>query len=185
MYLYPELCDALAVRISPAHVSSALEFLQRTWNELVPGQPFEFSFVDEDYYNLYAGERRLGKIAGYVTLFVIIIACLGLFCLVALTTEMRTKEIGIRKVLGAGLSDIVVLLSREFVVLIVFAIFAAWPIAWYAMQRWLQHFAYHIPLSQWIFILSGFFTLGTGLLAVFSRALSAGSANPVDSLTYE
>jgi len=134
---------------------------------------------------LYQKETKLGQIFSYFTVIAIFIACLGLFGLASFITEERTKEIGIRKVLGGSVSDIVMLLSRGFTKWIVLANFIAWPVAYYFMNKWLQNFAYRVNLSVWIFILSGLAALAIALLTVSYQSIKAATANPVEALKYE
>ena len=134
---------------------------------------------------MYQKETKLGQIFSYFTVIAIFIACLGLFGLASFITEERTKEIGIRKVLGGSVSDIVMLLSRGFTKWIVLANFIAWPVAYYFMNKWLQNFAYRVNLSVWIFILSGLAALAIALLTVSYQSIKAATANPVEALKYE
>ncbi len=183
--VYPELFEYLAVRIRPENISQTLNFMQNKWQNLVPNQVFQFSFLDEDYDNLYRAETRLGKIFSAVTFFALIIACLGLFGLTALITELRTKEIAVRKVLGASVMGIAAMFSREFLKLILIANSIAWPAAWFAMNRWLDNFSYRIGLGIWIFFVSGTLVLVTALAAVSYQAVKSSAANPIDLLRYE
>lgn len=183
--VYPELFEYLAVRVRPENISQTLNFMQNKWQNLVPSQVFQFSFLDEDYDNLYRAETRLGKIFSAVTFFALIIACLGLFGLTALITELRTKEIAVRKVLGASAAGITVMLSREFLKLILIANSIAWPAAWLAMNKWLDNFPYRIGLGIWIFFASGILVLTIAWVAVISQSVKAAAKNPIDLLRYE
>jgi putative ABC transport system permease protein len=175
----------IAVRIRPDDVASNLAFLEQQWHAFAPDQPFEYSFLDEDFDALYRADRRLGQIFTLFALLAVVIACLGLFGLAAFTAEQRTKEIGVRKVLGASVSSIVLLLSKEFARLVVFALLVAVPIAYFGMDRWLQDFAYRTGIGAWVFVLAGGLALGIALLTVSYHALRAALVDPVRSLRYE
>jgi putative ABC transport system permease protein len=185
LYLCPEYFEYFSVRISPEGIPQTLDFLKNKWQELVPNQLFQFSFLDEDFDSLYKAEMRLEKIFGIVTSLAIFIACLGLFGLAAFTAEQRTKEIGVRKVLGASVSGIFLLLSREFTRWVLVANVIACPVAYYVMSRWLQNFAYRINIGPWVFILAAGMALLIALLTVSYQAIRAALANPVESLRYE
>jgi putative ABC transport system permease protein len=175
----------LYVKLAPGNFSEALALLQNNWREIAPSQPFDYYFLDADFDQRYRAEERWAHIVAYAMLFAIAIACIGLFGLSALTVAKRTKEIGIRKVLGASIFSVVRLLTKEFVLLIALANLLAWPVAYFAMQQWLQDFAYRINVSLWPFILSGIFALGAALLTVSFQAVKAALANPVEALRYE
>ncbi len=185
LYIYPKLYQYISVRISPDSISSALTFLKNKWQELVPGQVFQYSFLDEDFDNLYRAEMRLGKIFTVVTCLAVFIACLGLFGLAAFESVQRTKEIGIRKVLGASVAGIVLLLSKDFSKWVLLANIVAWPVAYYAMNRWLQNFAYRINIGPWVLILSAALAFAVALLTVSYQAVKAAFTDPVDTLRYE
>jgi putative ABC transport system permease protein len=144
-----------------------------------------FHFLADDYANLYRTEQRMSKIFGYASFLAIFISCLGLIGLSSFMTERRTKEIGIRKVNGAKSFEIFSLLSKEYLILIIISILLTSPIAWYAMHRWLQNFAYRITISWWIFALAGASALLIALLTVSFQSYKAASKNPVDALRYE
>ena len=185
LYIYPRLFQYISVRISPENISRTLNFLRKKWKELVPGQSFVYSFFDEEFDNLYKAEKRLGKIFGIVTCLAIFIACLGLFGLAAFSAEQRTKEIGIRKALGATLSNLIFLLSAEFTKWVLLANIIAWPVAYYAMNRWLHNFAYRISLGPFSFILAAVMAFCIALLTVSYQAVRAALADPVEALRYE
>jgi len=142
-------------------------------------------FMDERFNQLYRTEQRIGKIFGVFATLAVIIGCLGLFGLAAFTAEQRTKEIGIRKVLGASAPGIIQLLLREFVILVGIANLVAWPIAYLVMRRWLQDFAYRISPNVWIFLLAGLLTLFIAVFTVSFQAVKAALADPIRSLRYE
>ena len=172
----------LSVRISTENVVGVLGSLESSWHDLVPGRPFDYFFLDEDYDHQYRTEQQLGTIMSIFSLLALLVACLGLFGLASYMAEQRTKEIGIRKVLGASVRNIVVLLSQAFFKLIVLAFVVAVPIAYFAMSRWLQDFAYRIEISWRIFLIAGLAALGIALLTVSYQAIKAALNNPVDSL---
>jgi putative ABC transport system permease protein len=185
LYIYPKLFQYISVKISPYDVSQSIDFLKAKWKALVPGQVFQYSFLDEDFDNLYKAEMRLSKIFTVVTFLAVFIACLGLFGLAAFEAMQRSKEIGIRKVLGASVSGIVLLLSKEFTKWVLLANIVAWPVAYYAMNHWLQNFAYRIHIGPLVFIQSAALALIIALLTVGYQAVKAAFANPVETLRYE
>ena len=173
-----------------AHVKAGtlqptLKAIETIWQKLNPGEPFEYSFLDEDFQKNYAAESRISSVVSYFTLIAILISCLGLFGLATFTAEQRTKEIGVRKVLGASVGSIVTLLSRDFLKLVLIAIVIASPIAWWAMNRWLQDFAYKIDIEWWVFALAGLLAVGIALLTVSFQSIKAALMNPVNSLRSE
>ncbi len=175
----------IAFRFQGENVAGILGNLKRLWQRLAPGQPFEYSFMDESFVAQYRSEQQLGTIFAVFATLAIFIACLGLLALASFLAEKRTKEIGIRKVVGASESQIVTLLSREFVKWVAIAALIAWPLAYYAMHRWLQGFAYRTKLGAGLFLLSSLLTLLIAILTVRFQAVRAARANPVDSLRYE
>ncbi len=175
----------LSVRISTENVVGVLGALESSWHGLVPGRPFDYFFLDEDYDHQYRTERQLGTIMSIFSLFALLVACLGLFGLASYMAEQRTKEIGIRKVLGASVRSIVFLLSQAFFKLIVLAFVVAVPIAYFVTSRWLQDFAYRIEMGVGLFVLAGLLALLVALLTVSYQAIKAALNNPVESLRYE
>ncbi len=175
----------LAVKVRPESLSGAIRSIETIWNEMIPAYPFEYTFLDDRFDSIYRTEQRIGKIFFAFTLITILVACLGLFGLASFTAEQRTKEIGIRKVLGASVPNVVLLLSKQFTKWVILANVIAWPVAFFAMRAWLQNFAYRIDIGIWIFVLSGIMALGIALLSVSAKALKAATANPVQSLRYE
>jgi putative ABC transport system permease protein len=173
------------VRISTENVRQTIAFIRKTLDELVPGEPFEYHFFDESFEALYQREQKFEKLFFFFSAFAIFIACLGLFGLASFMADRRTKEIGIRKVLGASSGNIVLLLSREFTKWVVLSNVVAWPVAYFAMNRWLENFAYRTKIGAWVFIASGLITLIIALLTVSSKAIKAALSNPADSLRYE
>ena len=174
-----------SIRIRSDDVAGTLSFLKAQWKEIAPNKPFDYFFLDDDYDKLYRAEEQIGTLFGLFSLLAIFVASLGLFGLASFTAQQRIKEIGIRKVLGASVSNLVLLLSKEFAILVGLANLIAWPIAYYAMNRWLQDFAYRIDLNIWAFILSGFLALFIALSTVSYQAYKVARTNPVDALRYE
>ncbi|GAB4051134.1 ABC transporter permease [Spirosoma litoris] len=175
----------ILIRTQPGQTKQALASIEAICRKINPKLPFTYSFVDDEYQKLYKSETVVGTLATLFAGMAIFIACLGLFGLAAFTAEQRTKEIGVRKVLGASVASIVGLLSADFVKLVLIAIVIASPLAWYAMQQWLQGFAYKIDLSWWIFVLAGIVALGIALLTISFQSIKAALMNPVKSLRSE
>ncbi len=173
------------IRIQPEDIAGTIAFLKKTWEAVALDQPFQYSFLEDNLVRQYQNEDRWIRITGYTFLFAILISCLGLLGLASLSVTRRTKEVGIRKVLGASVSNLVLLLSGEFAKLVVVANLLAWPAAYYVMNRWLQDFAYRIDPGPEIFILCGVLALGIALLTVGAQSMKAALANPVDALRYE
>ena len=171
----------VSVKIRPANLGQTIDFLEESFQEHT-AYPFEYHFLDDRFDQLYQADRKLGEMFGVFTLLSILIASLGLFGLAAFVTNDRTKEIGIRKVLGASEESIVFMLSGDFLKMVFLGLALAIPIAWYGMNRWLQGFAYHIDLQWWMFGLSGLVTLLIAISCVSFQSLVAAWANPVDSL---
>jgi len=175
----------ISIRVRPRNVSGTMDFLRKKWKEFVSSGTFDYAFLDKSFDSQCKEEERLSTIFSYFTLFAIFIACLGLFGLASFTAEQRTKEIGIRKVLGASVHGIVILLSKEFTKWVLVANIVAWPVAYYVMNKWLQYFAYRINVGVWIFILAGALALIIALLTVSYQAIKSALANPVEALRYE
>ena len=155
------------------------------WDKAIPEYPFEFQFLDDTIDARYRSEQRLEIILRIFTFLAISISCLGLFGLISFTAEQKTKEIGIRKVLGASMGSVVRLLSREFVVLVIFANVIAWPVAYFVMTKWLKNFAYRTGIGFTTFLFAGLLALIIAILTVCFQSIKAALANPVDSLRYE
>jgi putative ABC transport system permease protein len=175
----------LSIKTSSKDIAGTLSFIEKKLNEFSPEYLFSYSFFDEQIDRMYRSEQKLGQSFIYFTLITVFVACLGLFGLTSFTAEQKTKEIGIRKVLGASVSGIVCLLSRELVKWVFIANLIAWPLAWLFSNRWLQNFAYRINVSIWTFILSATLALAIALITVSYQSIKAAMANPVDSLRYE
>ena len=185
LQIAPASAREIAVRVRPENLSEMLAFLEQQWHVFEPTYPFQYSFLDDDFDQLYRAEQRLGRIFGYASFLAILIACLGLFGLAAFTAQQRTKEIGIRKVLGASFARIVLLLSKDFAKLVLVAFALATPLAYFAMRRWLDSFAYRIEISWGIFLIAGLMALLVALLTVGYQSIRAALADPVESLRYE
>lgn len=183
--LYQPSFQYLSIRVRPENIAATVQAVETLWHEFAPQQPFEFAFLDQDFDAQYRAEERTGKIFGIFAVLAILIACLGQFGLASFTIQKRTKEIGVRKVLGASATSIVSLLSKEFVKLVVIAMLIASPLAYYVMNRWLQDFAYRIDIGVLTFVLAGSVALVIALLTVSLQSLRAAMANPVEALRYE
>ncbi len=189
-YLLPEAIDStrkpfLLVKISSRVTSNVISNLQRTWDSMSGGLPFEFTFLDDKVNSLYENDNRAGRIVTLFSCLAIFVSCLGLFGLAAFVADQRTKEIGVRKVLGAPLSNIMWLLTGQFVKWVIIANMIAWPVGYWVMNRWLQGFAFRASLAGWIFLVSGVAALAIATLTVSSQVIKAALANPVESLKYE
>lgn len=174
-----------SVRITTDKVQEKIASLEKMYKASFAGNPFEYFFVEDNYNKKYAAEKQYGSIFSVASLWAIFIACLGLFGLATFTVESRIKEIGVRKVLGASVPGIVSLLSKDFLVLVFIAFLIASPLAWYAMHKWLQDFAYRVDIGWWVFLVAGFIAFMIALLTVCFRAIRAAVANPVQSLRTE
>lgn len=178
----------MAIRIKTKQISSLIAQIENLYHSMdanMAGQPFIYTFMDDDFNHLYNAEQRTGKIFMSFSFFAILIACLGLFGLVTYATEQRTKEIGIRKVLGASISNIVSMLSKDFLKLVGIAIIIAFPVAWWGMHRWLQDFAYRTSISWGVFAIAASLAIVITIVTVSVRAIKAAIANPVESLRSE
>ena len=177
--------NTVVLKISSKDIPGTINNVSSTWKQFSPDLPFDYHFLDQSFDQLYRSEQRLSEIFGTCSMLAILIACLGLFGLAAYATQERTKEMGIRKVLGASVPQVVNLIASDFVRLVLVANIIAWPLAYYAMQKWLQNFAYRIDVGIWIFVVSGIVALVIALATVSSQAIKAATANPVESLRYE
>ncbi len=175
----------ISIKIKPDDIAKTLRFLKKKWSEIAPAQTFDYFFLDESFDLQYRADEKLVAIFSNFTFLSIFIACLGLFGLASFTAEQRTKEIGIRKALGATISGIILLLSKEFTKWVLVANIIAWPIAYIAMNRWLQNFAYRINIGLGTFVLSALLAFIIALLTVGYQAIRAARANPVEALRYE
>ncbi len=185
MRIDPRWYQQACVRISPHRVSDTLAFIGRKWKEIHPRYPFEYRFLDDMIHSLYRSEQSIGTVVTVFTVLALFISCLGIFGLSSYTAEQRTKEIGIRKVLGASVSSIVKHISKEFVFLVIIAYVIAWPLAYFLINQWLQRFAYRIAMGWWTFVLVGIVIFVLSLLTISWQIIRAATANPVNSLRYE
>ncbi|MEM6699334.1 MAG: FtsX-like permease family protein, partial [Bacteroidota bacterium] len=183
--LDPETTWSLFVRTEKGATSSAIAALQSTFSSILPDYQLEYEFLDEAYEQKYRSEIVTGQLVNYFALISILISCLGLLGLATFLTQQRTKEIGIRKVLGASVASIIGLLSKDFLVLILLAILIASPIAWYGMNQWLENFAYHVQVQWWLFGLTALAAIVVALLTIGFQSLKAALANPIKSLRNE
>ena len=175
----------MVIRIHPGDIQTTLAALEESYSEIVPEIPFEYGFVDEDYDRMYRVIERMGVLFNYLSVLAIFVSCLGLFGLASYITEKRTKEIGIRKAYSASVTDIVFLLSRQFLKWVLIANVIAWPIAYIAMKRWLQTFAYRTDMGVEIFVLTSLGAFVIALVTISWQTIKAARGNPVDSLRYE
>jgi putative ABC transport system permease protein len=185
MFVDPMYYARLSVRIRPQNLPATLAFLEDAWKAFAPDWPFEYTFLDADFEAYYMAEQQATRLIRIAALLAIMVACLGLFGLATFSVQRRTKEIGVRKVLGASVPGIVLLLSKEFLALVALAFLAAVPVGYVALQQWLQDFAYRIALSPWFFLAAGLMALLIAWLTVGYQSIKAARANPTQSLRYE
>lgn len=176
---------ALAVKLESGNFSNAIAGIEGIWNQIAPGQPFDYYFMEDSFNDTYQSEQRLSRIFFIFTTLSILIACLGLFGLAAFNAEKRTKEIGIRKVLGASVSQISYRLSMDFLKLVGVAILVSLPLGWFAMNKWLEDFSYRIEIGIWVFVLAAFLAVAISILTVSYQSIKAAIVNPVKSLRAE
>jgi putative ABC transport system permease protein len=181
----PEQFRSMTLTINTENLGETLAFTGKTWKSLFPGYPFEYYFLDEDFNKQYLAEERTGALFGVFTILGQFIACLGLLGLAAFTTRQRTKEIGVRKVLGASIPGITFLVSKEFLKWVVLANIIAWPAAYIAMNQWLSSFAYRAKIGIWSFIVSALLALLVAIITVSYQSIRAAATNPMDALRYE
>lgn len=181
----PYRANYLLVKVQPNQMPQTLQFLERDIKSLSPESTFSYTFLDEKMKQLYGAEDQLSRVFKAFAVFVIFIACLGLFGLSAYSAQLRTREVGIRKVLGASVSNLAVLLLKDFIILVLAGIVFAWPFAWWAMSHWLNGFAYRISIDGWVFTMSGILSLAGALATVSYQAIKAALLNPVVSLKQE
>jgi putative ABC transport system permease protein len=181
----PSMGDNLYVRIAKGKIHEGLAYMDKVYRRFDKTSPLEYHFLDTNFSKQYSAEEKQGRIALLFTMLAIVISCLGLFGLAAFSTEQRTKEIGIRKVLGASVAQVTILLSKDFLQLVLIATVIAFPIAWWAMNSWLQDFAYRINITWWMFAIAGVVAIFIALFAISFQAIKAAAANPVRSLRTE
>jgi len=185
LQIYPDAAWKVAIKIKTAGMSNAISSIKNVWNKFSPEYPIEYKFLDENFEDMYKAEDKLKSLLWIFTIIAIFVGCLGLFGLAAYTAERRKKEVGIRKVLGASTQGVVLLLSKDFIKLVVISLLIASPLAWYFMNKWLQDFAYRINISWWVFIITAVIALSIAFITVSFQAIKAAVANPVKSLRTE
>jgi putative ABC transport system permease protein len=185
IFLGRDYVQKFMVRLNGNNMQSTLAKLEVLWKQRVPHRPFEYHFLDEDYNKLYTGEQRSAALFSAAAGLAILLACLGLFGLAAFTTIQRTKEIGIRRVLGANIASITFLVARNFLILIGVAILIAVPLAWLAGNKWLEDFAFRIPVNAWVFIGTAAVTISIALATISFHSIKSAMTNPVKSLRTE
>jgi putative ABC transport system permease protein len=177
--------NIISVKIGTSNVAGAIQSVSKVWNRFAPNQSIRYSFLDESFALMYADVKRTGRILGTFALLAIFVACLGLFALSSFMIENRRKEIGVRKVNGARTTEVITMLNRDFLKWVAIAFLIACPIAWYAMHKWLENFAYKTDLSWWVFAAAGVIALFIALITVSWQSWRAATRNPVESLRYE
>lgn len=183
-FLSPQM-GSVAFRINPAHTDKLIASIEQIYKKTAPGQPFKYSFMDADYNKTYQAEQKMGCLSITFSFLAILIACLGLFGLITFAASQRRKEIGIRKVLGASVADVTSMLSKDFLKLVLIAALIAFPVGWWAMNKWLQSFAYRVDINWWIFLVAGAAAIMIALITVSFQSIKAAVANPVESLRSE
>jgi putative ABC transport system permease protein len=177
--------DMLTVKINSRQARQAIAFIQSSWQKVFPEYPFDYQFLDDHFKELYRTDTQVSQMVAIMAGLAIVISCLGLFGLASFSAEKRTKEIGIRKILGASVKDVVVLLSRHFIGLVLIGNLIAWPLAWLALHQWIQGYAYRVAISWWVFVLAGVSALLIALGTVSFHAVKAALSNPVKALRTE
>jgi putative ABC transport system permease protein len=186
MYMSPKQeADNLFIKVKPGNASTAVAFIEKTFKQFDNSNPFQIYFLDQNFARQYSEDERKRNLFLLFTSLAIVIACLGLFGLAAFTVEQRTREIGIRKVLGASVQNLVFLLSKDFLLLVFIAFIIATPIAWWISQSWLQDFAYRVNISWWMFAVSGLGAIAIAFLTVGVQAFKTADENPVKNLRTE
>ena len=183
--IYPAISFKVAVKLNTAKIKNTIAYINDIWNKFSPGYPLDYKFMDETYGQMYLSEQKLSRLLWIFAVMAILIGCMGLFALAAFSAEQRIKEIGIRKVLGASVFNLTALLAKNFVRLVLIAFLLAFPVAWWAMNNWLEGFPYRVNLSWWVFAVAGITSLLIALITVSFQAIKAAIANPVKSLRTE
>jgi putative ABC transport system permease protein len=174
-----------AFKVNTTNISQLVKNIERIWKSYAPSMPFSYQFLDESFDNMYRVEERTGKLGLTLAIMAIMIACLGLFGLATYMAEQRIKEIGVRKVLGASVPNLVTLLSKDFVKLVIIASVLAIPLSWWAMHKWLQAFAYRITIDWWVYLVGCLLAMLIAIMTVSSQAIKAALSNPVKNLRTE
>ncbi len=185
VFFQPQESQFMLIKVNGQKTEEAIAHIEKTWNNFLPAFPFEYRFLDDYYGKIYSDEASLARLIKYFAILAIIISCLGLFGLASFTAAQRTKEIGIRKVLGSSIGKIIILQQREFIWLVVVANVISWPVSWYFMNNWLDSYVYKINLSFIFFFIAGGLSLAITFLTVFFLAYRAALKNPVDAIKYE
>jgi len=185
MVYFDDIDNDFLIKLKDGNAQTGLQTISRLFKEVNPREDFRYSYLSDEISSLYQKERRLSQVYFIFTIVALLITAIGIFIIAIYDAQRRTKEIGIRKVYGAHISEIIFMLNRDFVKLVLIAIVIAWPIAWYAVHKWLENFAYRTELSWWIFVLAGVFAIGIALLTVSWQSSRAASRNPVESLKNE
>jgi putative ABC transport system permease protein len=175
----------ISVKVNPANVKNTIAAIEKEYKTLIPNRPFSYYFLDEFFDRQYRNEERFGRLFLNFAVLAIFISCLGLLGLASYSTMQRTREIGIRKVMGASVSNIINLLSKDFLKLVIISFFIAAPVSWYFMHKWLSDFAYRINISWWIFAMAGLLAILIAVITISLQAFRAAVANPVKSLRTE
>jgi putative ABC transport system permease protein len=177
--------STVSVKLQAGHTKEGIALIETAWKRLFPGHPLEYEFLDDHFAEVYRTDSQVSKMVGVLAGLAIFISCLGLFGLASYSAEQRVKEIGIRKVMGASIQNIVLLLSRHFIVLVLIANVIAWPLAWFTVNKWLQDYAYRVSISWWVFLMAGGLALVIAMVTVSTLAARAARANPMKSLKTE
>jgi putative ABC transport system permease protein len=185
IYLSPGETEFMAIKLSPTNMTTTINGVKKAWKELVPQYPFDFSFLDKDIESKYRGDELFTNIIEISSYLAIMIGCLGLFGLANYSTRKKTKEIGIRKVCGASINEIVILLLKEFILLVVISGIVATPISYFIMNKWLENFAYHINVGMFPLFIAVIISLVISISTVSYYAIKTATANPIKSLRYE
>ncbi len=183
--LIPDATSFYSVKIKSENMAQTIQRAEEKFKHHFPGNPFQFFFLDQYYNQQYQADQQFGKVFGVFAMLAIFIACLGLFGLSSYTVVQRTKEIGVRKVLGASVPQVITLLFKDFAILVMVAIVLAVPVSWWVLFNWLNEFANRIPLSWWIFVVPSLIVIAIAWITIGMHTYRAASANPVDSLRYE
>lgn len=180
-----ETIHYIFVRMSPQSLASSMDKLKNIWKEVAPQAEFIGTFLDKNVDEWYQDEEMMSRVFSFAAVIAILLSCLGLFAVALLVIEQRTKEIGIRKVLGAGLPNLVIVLSKDFIKLVLIALAITIPLAWFSMQQWLNSYAYRIEISAWVFVSVGISAIAIAFATVSFQTLKAALMNPVKSLKSE
>ena len=185
LFFESNLANICFIRINSTNTEKSLKYIEDTYKSFEPDVDFNYNFMDERLEGLYRAEQRSNTLINYFTIFAIFISCLGIFGLASFMAEQKTKEIGIRKVMGASVSTIVKIFSLEFTRMVIIGNVLAWPLAYYAMNKWLGNFAYHTELSWWMFALGAVLSIAVVIVTISYQSYKAATKNPANSLRYE